>query len=367
MLADSKRVRNQGYQKAWCFTLAHPTSRDEQDILDWIHGRYKTMVKYAIIGKENGTQGEFEHLQGYVHFITKWGMWQVRALLGSKAHWEPAKGTPKQNEKYCEKEGNVICRLGFDKTQKEKEKQDQHNYWNSVVRDAQQMSAEEFAQTWPKEWLIRRGAVERLMLDASKKRMKVWPGQLQHKNVWLWGQPGIGKSRWAHLQETDGETLKKNCNRWWDGMDVRSVRKVIIEDFPCAPQGDMHAYYLKIWGDRYNFTGEVKNSALCIDPGRFFLIVTSNYHPRSCFTKTEDLEAICRRFSVIEMTKKNKTMIESIRLDQNILSADAEEEEERNGEEEEQRQEITIQEALEALMEAPGEPPEQEEYPDAEW
>jgi hypothetical protein len=135
-------------------------------------------------------------------------------------------------------------------------------------------------------------------------------------------------------------------------MDVRAVTKVLIEDFP-APAYDGMAHLLKIWGDRYTFTGEIKNSAIAVDPGRFFLIVTSNFHPRNCFGKREDLDAIMRRFSVIEMTEENKTTIKRIRLDMDILTKEGNEEEEE--EEKDEGPAITIGEAMISLQEAPKE------------
>jgi hypothetical protein len=92
-------------------------------------------------------------------------------------------------------------------------------------------------------------------------------------------------------------------------MDTRNVRKVIIEDFPPLPIGDMHAQNMKIWADRYVLVGETKGSSMAVEPGRFFLIVTSNYHPNQCFSREMDLEAITRRFSIMEMTKENAGLV----------------------------------------------------------
>jgi hypothetical protein len=348
MLSNQKRNHEHGYQKHWCFTFNNYTEQEARTIDGWIRSRLKTSVKKAIIGREEAPSTGTKHLQGYVAFIQKWSGWQVARLWGGKAHWEPARASEQKNREYCEKEGNLLLCVGFNKKEKTEQKEIDHDRWNRIVRDAMSMGPEEFAETWPKEWIIRRSAIERLMLDSAKKNMRVWGGNLQWKNIWMWGGPGIGKSKWAHEQQTGGKTLKKNVNKWWDGMDVSSVTKVIIEDFPCTPNGDMMAYYMKLWGDRYVFTGEVKNSALAIDPGRFFLIVTSNYGPKSCFSREEDLKAIERRFAVLEMTRENRTLLNRMRLDPEILERREieEEEEEQEGEE---GQEITVQEAIEAL------------------
>ena len=62
---------------------------------------------------------------------------------------------------------------------------------------------------------------------------------------------------------------------------------------------------MKIWGDRYPFVGECKGSHQMIEPGRFFLIITSNYAIDDCFQTEEDKEAIHRRFRELEMTPDN--------------------------------------------------------------
>ena len=53
---------------------------------------------------------------------------------------------------------------------------------------------------------------------------------------------------------------------------------------------------MKIWLDRYDFTGEVKGSSIRIDPTYRF-VITSQYSPAECFDDTY-LEAIERRLEV---------------------------------------------------------------------
>jgi MoxR-like ATPase len=77
--------------------------------------------------------------------------------------------------------------------------------------------------------------------------------------------------------------------------------------------------HLKIWGDRYPFIGETKGSAVMVEPRRFFVIITSNFPMEQCFTRQEDLEALKRRFHVIHMTEDKRVLVETMRLDQEIL------------------------------------------------
>jgi hypothetical protein len=193
------------------------------------------------------------------------------------------------------------------------------------------ISAEAFCDKWAREWILHRGLLERLMLEVATKRMKCWNGKLASKNFWIWGKPGIRKSRWADQLKVDGDTLKKSCDKWWCGMDVGAIRKVIIEDYPPLPMGDIHAQNMKIWCDRYLFRGETKGSSLAVEPGKFFIIVTSNYHPQECFSKERDLEARIQRFTLIEMNRKNEKLVKRFTVDCVILQKTRAKEESKSG------------------------------------
>jgi hypothetical protein len=320
----------------------------------------------AIVGIEHGKQEQFEHLQGYLNFTKKFSLWQLKRRWSEKAHWEAAKGTAKQNYKYCAKEQNILASKGFESENDKIEKERKRNqYWLQCIQDAMKLPVENFIEKYPKEWVIRRTQIERIMLEGAKRTMREWNGQLSSKNVWMWGAPGLGKSRWANQMKVSGETFRKNWSKWWCGMETRSVQKVIIEDWPPAPQGDMLCQHLKVWADRYPFGGETKGSCIPIMPGRFFVIITSNYSPEQCFTKEEDRQAIKRRFSVIQMTAENVKLLSRVRMDETILAQVNEE-----MEEEEQREPITLEEAMTALaVSEPAENMEEEkwEYPEAEW
>jgi uncharacterized ubiquitin-like protein YukD len=59
---------------------------------------------------------------------------------------------------------------------------------------------------------------------------------------------------------------------------------------------------------------------MVIEPGKYILIVTSNYPIAKCFRNEEDIKAIERRFTQIEMKKNNKTMIEAMEMNEQVLS-----------------------------------------------
>jgi hypothetical protein len=157
------------------------------------------------------------------------------------------------------------------------------------------------------------------MVEEANKKALPWDGELHHKDVWIWGIAAIGKSRSAMPQAQLYETFKKNCNKWWCGYEIMRTKAVIIEDWPATLFGDCLVQHRKIWGNRYPFIGETKGSAVMVEPRRFFVIITSDFPMEQCFTRKEDIEALKRRFHVMEMTVENRGMIKATRLDQKLL------------------------------------------------
>ena len=63
---------------------------------------------------------------------------------------------------------------------------------------------------------------------------------------------------------------------------------------------------------------ECKGSSMVVEPGRFFLIVTSNFPIEACFENQEDVRAIKRRFREREVTSPDDLILSS-ELNSNIL------------------------------------------------
>lgn len=85
--------------RRWCFTLNN-YSEEEYEMFNNLD------VNSIVIGKEVGDNNT-PHLQGFIKFKV------VKRLAGlkkicSRAHWEKAKGSDKQNLIYCTKGGDSI-------------------------------------------------------------------------------------------------------------------------------------------------------------------------------------------------------------------------------------------------------------------
>lgn len=86
--------------KRWCFTINNYT---EDDILRL---RNATDHKYLVFGREIAPETGTRHIQGFIHLGNAKEFSSVKSLIGPTAHIERAKGTDKQNQTYCKKDGD---------------------------------------------------------------------------------------------------------------------------------------------------------------------------------------------------------------------------------------------------------------------
>ena len=141
-------------------------------------------------------------------------------------------------------------------------------------------------------------------------------GELKQKNFWIFGSPGTGKSRWTRQQAEDYKIYPKPNNKWWGVYDKAVQRIVLFEDFPV--DGKYLAQYMKILADRFSFIAEIKGGAIRVDPGKYIMIVTSNYSMDEIFDG-EDLKALKRRFHEVEIKSAEDVFIQT-RIDLQILN-----------------------------------------------
>lgn len=298
--------------RGWCFTINNFSGQDIQRVKDLIMSDY---VKAGIAETEHVEEGEgTPHIQGYLYYADRTTRAKIFRLLGGKAHVELQRGTIKQNLKYCSKEENVFVEKGMNMNITPGD-----DVFLKMYEDMKVLTTEQFEEKYPKFWTMHREKVMQVMIDHAMKKVADFGGDLHEKNIWLWGAPGLGKSRWAALQGSYEEIFKKNFNKWWDGYNLLSTKIVIIEDYPCVPSGNALVQHVKIWGDRYPFQGECKGSHLMVEPGRFFLIITSNYPIDRCFENEEDIRAIKRRFKEVEIKQGDFYNQGMIKMDRNIL------------------------------------------------
>lgn len=294
----------------WVFTINNFEEEDEAHVI----GLSDDDDVIRIIAEHEHLNEGTPHIQGYVSFNKRIYRTEVERRLGGRAYVALAGGTWKQNVQYCSKEGLVIVSKNCDI---DKINGEDGKLTLEVVEAARQMDPWSFEDKYPMVWVKHRQQIMNVMMDHGLREVENWDGNLKEKNYWIWGAPGIGKSRWAANLMPVQQQYKKAINKWWDGYNLVVHKIVMLEDFP--NNGQMFAQHLKLWGDRYFFMAECKGSSLVVEPGRFFLIITSNFPIEACFENPEDIKAIKRRFTELEVREDNKELVFANQLDTNIL------------------------------------------------
>lgn len=268
--------------KHWCFTINNYTN-------DELLPR-QSEFDYMIVGYEVGKDGT-PHLQGYVAMKKVQYLTAMKKLM-PRAHLEVMKGTPQQASDYCKKDGQFkeLGVLPQSQTKKALKK-----------RQADYELAFELAKR-QKLYEIDRGM---LLRYGSSLRMiqKDHPAQMADNDylcgIWMYGPPGVGKSRSARWMFPN--SYPKPLNKWWDGYQHEDF--VIIDDI--EPVHSVLGHHIKQWADHYPFTAEQKGTSIRIRPK--VLVITSNFTIDEIWSGTI-AEAIRRRFVIVNCEQRNLRM-----------------------------------------------------------
>lgn len=261
--------------KRWLITLNNPTD-DEIAELEDLH-----QYKYLVIARETAPSTGTSHIHALIIFHCNARASKLKKIL-PRAHLDLVRGTFEQAYNYVIKDGSVIYENG------------------SKPKNPHSVADEKFKLMIDD---AKAGVIdtECLMYARYQKFFDqfvpvedyCYDGELTSKNAWIYGPPGVGKSRMVRQFAMDMHysVYEKLANKWWDNYNGEDI--VLIEDLdPDVSKKLVH--HIKLWADRYPFRAECKGSSKRICP-RFMFIVTSNYSLRECFEGV-DGEAIYRRF-----------------------------------------------------------------------
>lgn len=274
----------------FCFTLNNYSDGEYAQILQACH----ESTKYWIIGKEVGASGT-PHVQGYFSLRRRRNIKYVRNLFGSRIHFEIARGTARQNRVYCSKDGDFIeggnIPKGESSENKPTSRDDIAKEFRVAIRSGNDGLAE-FSDVRAGTWYFSGHNLLRNALALER------PVERPNINVlWIYGAPGVGKSRKAHSLYPNAY-VKEPRTKWWNGYMLE--KEVIIDDF--GPNG-IDLNHLLRWFDRYKCLVENKGGMIPLVSETF--VVTSNFHPSEIFKFGDEvnpqLPALLRRITLEEM------------------------------------------------------------------
>ena len=273
--------------KHWCFTINNYTEEEYESLCDVLADK----GYYWIAGREVG-EGGTPHIQGYVSFSRRITLQSIRSLLSDRGHYEVARGSPSKNRAYCSKDGNFREGGEPPKEGGPKRTRDELAREFAGAINGGTGGVAEFADANPGTWyfsghnLLRNATT--LMRPVNRPDIHV---------IWIYGPPGVGKSKKAHEDMPDAY-IKEPRTKWWNGY--LGEKEVIIDDF--GP-GGIDINHLLRWFDRYKCLVENKGGMIPLLADKF--IVTSNFHPCEIFKWGDErhpqLPALERRCTFIHM------------------------------------------------------------------
>jgi len=264
--------------RSWCFTFNNYAVSDCSRIIE-------LPCRYVCFGKEVAPTTGTAHLQGYISFASAKSLSAVAKLLPG-CHLVVARGSASQNKIYCSKGGDFF----------------ENGDCPAEPSDGGRMEIARWDSAWA---LAVRGVVEeidsdiRLRYYTTLKKigtdyMPIMCALESVCGVWIHGSSGSGKTR-AVLASFPDAYIKPR-NNWWDGYQSEPV--VLLDDVDKFDR--VLGGKLKHWADFCPFIAEIKGGSRRIRPAK--LIVTSQYRMEDIWDDVETLEALRRRFTVIEKT-----------------------------------------------------------------
>lgn len=259
--------------------------QETENYVEVLKNAYLVLEKtYMIYAKEVAPSTGTNHLQGYSQFKKRVYLSTLRKILPG-VHFTICNGSSQDNINYIHKTGEWI-EEGTPRTQERRIKKLKDD-WEGLISKAISGRLEEIRQDDPKSYLVYYRTLKQLRQDYLR------PLALVRHCYWIYGKPGVGKSRAVH--QMFPHAYWKNANKWWDGY--KGEPTVVLDDL-----GTHHLFeYLKRWADRYPVTGEIKGSSLSLTYNR--LIITSNFTPNvlgGVEVPSDTIEAIQRRFLLLK-------------------------------------------------------------------
>lgn len=206
------------------------------------------LIKYWIAQRERTKDGKL-HLQGYMEFTTQMTLSKAKNILD--AHWEPRMGSQKQAIDYCKKAASRDC----------------ESFANGELIDAgpweegtanQQGKRNDINQVVD---LLKKGATDAELIEhvpsyvlryhknLSVMRTALQPKSLPTRKVQvlvIWGEPRVGKSRYARQLDPSLFKVWSPTAQWFDGYNDQKT--ILFDEFCGKPPIETMNELLDVYG-----------------------------------------------------------------------------------------------------------------------
>jgi len=275
---------NRSRARAYCFTVNNPSEDEVLVPQSWDVASYN----YLVYQLEEGAEGT-RHLQGYVQFTNPKDFDTFCKWFPRRPHVEVAKGTAKQNRKYCTKsEGRIDGPWEFGVLPEAGKRNDLLAVKADLDAGA---SMSEIAENHFSQFVRYSKAFKEYKCLVAQRESH--PKEIKC----LWGSTGVGKTRWCFETYPGAywKTRSVGSSQWWDGYDGHEV--IVIDEF----YGWFPWDFLLRLTDRYPLQLEVKGGTVpCLAKT---IVFTSNKHPRDWYPNSryawDDSNPLKRRFAEV--------------------------------------------------------------------
>lgn len=287
-----------GRYRGWCYTLNNYTEGE-------VEALKRVECVYHVFGYEVAPETGTPHLQGYIYFKGARALGGMKKII-PRAHLEVAMGTAEQNRRYCLKlrEGDTPNERWF-----EEGVMPQQGVKRDIVEAAKEiregrMKAEDVIEDDFEGYHKYGRTLEKCEEIA---RSKVYRTEMT-QGLWIWGKPGVGKSRMAY------EGFHPSTHYVWNVAEIyqcgyKGQETVIIDDF----RGEIKYATLLRMVDRYPFGVPGKNQRGTTPFVAKRVIVTSPLPPEEVYTSTVQKDGIgqlLRRFTVLELKGEESSSVQ---------------------------------------------------------
>lgn len=278
-------AENKTRSRGWCFTQHNYNDSIGNGltplrVINNILREYQENgIKYMIVGKEICPTTKAKHLQGYLFFKNARHFKAVKKLFHITVRLVSANGSPKQNQKYCSKEGNYVEKGDVPQAGA------RTDIYEALETAKTGVTYQELLEKHPEVVVKYNNSMTKILdLYTTKRNQPPWV-------AWVWGSTGCGKTRYATEIEPESYYIKDH-SIWWNGYSQQKV--IIIDDFETWNFRDL----LRLL-DRYPYQGQIKGGYIQINSPK--IVITCDREPKDCFIGyKKELPQLLRRITEIK-------------------------------------------------------------------
>ena len=173
------------------------------------------VCRYMALGFHVGLKSHLPH----VHILVEYKSARAMPRFNKRIHWEKRRGTLKQALDYLNKE---------DKLEERGDRPRMDNKISTTVEEQYNDALQGIVHPESAIYIRYRSYFDHIA-NAKLPPYK-FTGELDTKNLWIWGETGTGKSGFVvDAAAAEGKAVyKKRKNKWWDGYIDQGY--VLIED-----------------------------------------------------------------------------------------------------------------------------------------